>query len=151
MLGQRRAPGAAGTASHDTRLDDHATLRTEQPAAAERRPAAAEPGSATGRQASPAHLPAPGLVRGAKDLVDEGFRFAGAAVANAAQTNVHIIVAFAHSSTPAKSRIGRVQKTMLVSLRFRLRTARAPTDAPAGRQAMPMACRPDGGANFILP
>src|ERR1700741_4066284 len=103
MRGQRRAPGAAGTASHDTRLDDHATLRTEQPAAAERPPAAAEPGSATGRQASPAHLPAPGLVRGAKDLVDEGFRFAGAAVANAAQTNGHVIIALAHLSALSNS------------------------------------------------
>src|SRR6202008_1783739 len=99
----RRAPGAAGTAPHDARLDDHATLRTEQPAAAERRPAAAEPGAATARHAAPPHPPAPGLLRGAKDLVDEGFRFAGAAVANAAQANMHVIIALAHLSALSNS------------------------------------------------
>src|ERR1700741_3905150 len=103
MRCQRHAPGAAGTASHDTRLDDHAALRAEQPAAAKRSTAAAEPGAATARQASPAHLPAPGLLRSAKDLVHEGFWLACAAVANAAQANMNVLLALAPPSAPPNS------------------------------------------------
>jgi hypothetical protein len=83
--------------------------------------------------------------------MDECFLFAAAPIANTARPNAQVVVALAHRADPRESIRGPVPETVLNFFVFRLRAARAPTDDPARRQAVPMACRPRGGTIFILP